>query len=73
LGEGDEIMAVNKATSSEIEIYIDNGKISVITENQSPEGVIDPPSEAPQGNPHLEGFRWYDHLRPKKILDIFKH
>lgn len=73
LGEGDEIMAVNKATSSEIEIYIDNGKISVITENQSPEGVIDPPSEAPQGNPHLEGFRWYDHLRPKKIPDIFKH
>lgn len=73
LGEGDEIMAVNKATSSDIEIYIDKGKISVITENQSPEGVIDPPSESPQGNPHLDGFRWYDYLRPKKILDIFKN
>ncbi len=72
LGEGDEIMAINKATSSDIEIYIEDGKIAVIIENQSPEGVIDPPSELPQGNPRMEGFRWYDNLRPKKIMDIFK-
>jgi lipopolysaccharide export system protein LptA len=72
LGEGEEIMAVNKATSSDIEIYIENGKISIIIENQSPEGVIDPPSESPKANPKLEGFSWFDSLRPKKISDIFK-
>ncbi|HBE40164.1 MAG TPA: hypothetical protein DDW27_03005 [Bacteroidales bacterium] len=71
LGEGDEIMAINKATSSDIEIYIVDGKISVIIENQNPEGVIDPPSDLPRGNPRLPGFRWYDHLRPKKVSDIF--
>jgi len=71
LGEGDEIMAINKATSSDIEIGIENRKIAVIIENQSPEGVIDPPSTTPQGNPKLEGFRWFDHLRPKNKMDIF--
>ena len=71
LGEGDEIMAINKATSSDIEIGIENGKIAVIIENQSPEGIIDPPSTTPQGNPKLEGFKWYDYLRPKNKQDIF--
>ncbi len=71
LGEGDEIMAVNKATSSDIEIDLEDGKISVITENQSPEGIIDPPSTTPQGNPKLDGFMWYDHLRPKNKMEIF--
>jgi len=71
LTEKEEIMGINKATSSDIEIYIEDGKISVIIENQSPEGTIDPPSEASQNNPKLEGFNWYDHLRPKKISDIF--
>jgi len=71
LGEGDEIMAINKATSSDIEIGIEDGKIAVIIENQSPEGIIDPPSTTPQGNPKLEGFKWYDYLRPKNKLDIF--
>ena len=71
LGEGDEIMAINKATSSDIEIGIENGKISVIIENQSPEGTMDPPSTTPQGNPKLEGFIWSDNLRPKNKMDIF--
>ena len=65
-------MAVNTATSSSIEIFIEDGKIAVIVENQNPEGVIDPPSLSPKANPKLDGFNWYDHLRPKKIADIFK-
>lgn len=72
LGEDDEIMAINKATSSDIEIYIEDGKIAVITENQSPEGVIDPPSPLPSANPRLEGFKWFDHYRPRSKEDIFK-
>jgi len=71
LGEGDEIMAINKATSSDIEIAIEGGKIAVIIENQNPEGIIDPPSTTQQGNPKLEGFKWFDYLRPKNKLDIF--
>jgi lipopolysaccharide export system protein LptA len=73
LGEGNEIMAVNQATSAGIEILLEDGKISVIIENQNPEGVIDPPSILPQANPKLEGFSWHDNLRPKKVSDIFTH
>jgi lipopolysaccharide export system protein LptA len=71
LVEGEELMAINTATSSSIEIFIEDGKIAVIVENQNPEGVIDPPSLSPKANPRLDGFNWYDHLRPKKIADIF--
>jgi lipopolysaccharide export system protein LptA len=73
LAEGNEIMAVNTATSSSIEILIQDGRISVITENQNPEGVIDPPSVPSKTTPRLPGFNWFDSLRPKKITDIFKH
>lgn len=69
----DEIIGINKATCSDIEIYIEDGKISVIIENQSPEGVIDPPPKLPSSNPRLEGFNWYEKLRPAKISDIFKN
>ncbi len=70
--DNDEITGVNKAKSSNIEILVDNGTITEINEDKEPEGVIDPPSVAPNDNPRLEGFNWFDNLRPKKIADIFR-
>ncbi len=72
LVDNDEIVGVNKAKCASMEIFVDNGKIIEIYEYQAPEGVIDPPSMAPQNNMHLEGFYWLDNLRPKKISDIFR-
>ncbi len=72
LVDNDELAGVNRAKCSNIEIFIDNGKITEIFEKQEPEGVIDPPSNTPGDNPRLDGFNWFDTLRPKKILDIFK-
>jgi len=70
--DNEELVGVNRAVCSNIEIFVEDGKITEIFEHQEPEGVIDPPSQLPGDNPRLEGFSWYDGLRPKQISDIFK-
>jgi len=70
LTDNDEVVGINHAKCSSIDIYLEDGKIREIFELENPEGIIDPP-----GKPHkelkLEGFAWYDSLRPKKKSDIF--
>jgi lipopolysaccharide export system protein LptA len=70
--DGDEIVGVNKAKCSRIEIFVVDGKITEINELQNPEGVIDPPSEGNPEKTRLEGFLWLDLLRPKNVADIFR-
>jgi lipopolysaccharide export system protein LptA len=72
LVDNNEIVGVNRAKCASMDIFVDNGKVTEIFEYQQPEGMIDPPSELPQNNTHLDGFLWLDYLRPKKIEDIFK-
>jgi lipopolysaccharide export system protein LptA len=72
LVDNNEIVGVNNAKCSSMDIYVEDGKVTEIFEYQQPEGFIDPPSDLPQNNKHLDGFIWLDHLRPKKIADIFK-
>ena len=72
LVDGEEIVGINKAKCSRIEILIEEGRIKEIFEYQNPEGVIDPPSQSPQSNGFLEGYTWLDEIRPKKIEDIFR-
>jgi len=72
LVDGEEVIGVNSARCASIEILVDSGKISVINQYQSPEGTIDPPAISTKTTRHLEGFNWFDAIRPKKILDIFK-
>jgi lipopolysaccharide export system protein LptA len=69
--DGDEIVGVNKAKCSRIEIFVEDGKIKEINEFQNPEGVIDPPAEGNPEKTRLEGFSWLDLLRPKNVADIF--
>jgi len=70
LVENDGIVGVNKGKCADMDIFIENGEIKEIYQNQNPEGVIDPPSL--NDNFRLIGFSWFDSIRPKKILDIFK-
>lgn len=70
--DGENIIGVNAAKCARIEINIENGKIKDILEFKSPEGVIDPPVISPNTLRKLNGFNWFDSLRPKKMLDIFK-
>jgi hypothetical protein len=70
--DGEEIVGVNQAKCSRIEIFVENGQIAEINELQNPEGVIDPPLEPDLQNLKLEGFYWLDLLRPKNVADIFR-
>jgi lipopolysaccharide export system protein LptA len=70
--EKNQFLGMNTTRCSSFEILVEDGKITVITELGSPEGVIDPPSLSDEDNPRLKGFNWFDGLRPKRVLDIFK-
>jgi lipopolysaccharide export system protein LptA len=70
--DGDEIVGVNQAKCARIEIFVEDGKITEINEYQNPEGVIDPPSGVNPETLRLEGFSWFDLIRPKKMMDIFE-
>jgi hypothetical protein len=35
-----------------------------IYQNQSPDGVMDPPLQKPESERRLDGFRWHPGLRP---------
>ena len=69
--DGENIAGVNTGKCASLEIYIKDGKITDIYEYDSPEGVIDPPDQNHSKILQLEGFSWFDNLRPKKIADIF--
>jgi lipopolysaccharide export system protein LptA len=61
----------NRAKSSSLEIYINDGKIAEIDEYQNPEGILNPPMKE-EDKQRLPGFTWLDRLRPKNKNDIFR-
>jgi len=69
--DGEELAGVNRSKSANIQIYIDEGKVSQVVEEQNPAGVIDPPVSLNLKEPKLEGFKWLEFMRPKKKSDIF--
>jgi len=72
LVDGDEIVGINRAKCSRIEIFVEDGDITEIYEHQNPSGIIDPPDPDVKDVLKLEGFEWLDNLRPKKMSDIFE-
>jgi hypothetical protein len=59
-----ELVGVNRAKSASIEIWLEDGKIAEIYQNQSPDGTLNPPLEKPDSEMRLDGFRWLPDLRP---------
>lgn len=67
--DGENVAGRNQSKCANIEVHVDKGKVTEIYEYENPDGFIDPPLPA---NPvRLDGFKWLDHLRPKKKDDIF--
>lgn len=67
--DGDAVAGRNQSKCANIEVIVDKGKVIEIYEHDNPEGFIDPPLPA---NPdRLDGFKWFDNLRPRKKNDIF--
>ena len=67
--DDNELVGVNRARSATIEIFIEEGKIAEIYQNQSPDGVMNPPLYKPDSEMRLEGFRWHPELRPDRRIE----
>lgn len=68
--DNNRIIGVNSAKSSTIDIFFEDGKIRDIFQYE-PNGNIDPPALSPDVSHRLDGFSWFDDIRPKEIADIF--
>jgi lipopolysaccharide export system protein LptA len=68
----DGLIGLNRAESSNITIYMNEGKVKKIVFIQSPEGELKPMEEIGEGDKFLPGFLWQEELRPKNREDIFR-
>ena len=65
------IIGLNKAQSSNIEIYLTDSKVRKIVFIKSPDGTLLPLINISESDKMLPGFRWLDKIRPQKVSDIF--
>lgn len=66
------VIGLNKAESSNIIIYMNDGKVQKIAFLRAPEGELKPMADIQEGDKLLPGFRWLSNLRPKNQADIFR-
>jgi len=66
------IIGLNKAESSNIIIYLNDGKVKKIAFIKSPEGELKPMADIEEGDKLLPGFRWLSEIRPINKDDIFR-
>jgi hypothetical protein len=67
--DDETVAGIDQSKCADIEVILEKGKPTEIYEYQNPEGVIDPP--LPIKAVRLEGFKWFENIRPKKKSDIF--
>jgi len=66
------IIGLNKAESSNIRIYMNEGKDTKISFIKAPEGELKPTADIEDNDKLLPGFKWQDESRPKNKEDIFR-
>ncbi|PIP53962.1 MAG: organic solvent tolerance protein OstA [Bacteroidetes bacterium CG23_combo_of_CG06-09_8_20_14_all_32_9] len=69
--DNNELIGANKAESSKMTIYLDEGKVSKILFLTKPTAVLHPIDELPATDLLLANFHWYKQIRPMKKEDIF--
>ena len=67
------IIGANKAESSDMTIFLDNGHIKDIIMRNTPKGNLKPPVFLTEKDEKLPGFRWLEDYRPKNRHDIYIH
>lgn len=68
-----EIIGVNKALASNMEIKLEDRQIIEILYLDNPQATLYPQSEISSEEQRLKGFQWLDYNRPKSKEDIFKN
>ncbi len=66
-----EIIGVNKATSTDVNIYLKDKEIKKIYFILEPDATFYPPGQLAASELKLKGFRWLDYYRPKTKEEIF--
>jgi hypothetical protein len=69
--QGKKLIGVNKAESTDIDIYIKNNNIKKIVMLTKPNATLYPLSQAPLEELKLKGFKWLEQYRPLKRNDVF--
>ena len=70
-GEVKEVIGVNRADCSDVNIFVNESVIERIVLINKPSGALHPMSKAEQDDLFLEGFFWNAENRPEKREDIF--
>ena len=66
------MIGINKATSSNMLIYMGNNQVETITYLEKTNSVIWPEKEVSVHDLKLRGFKWLEENRPRSLKDIFK-
>jgi len=64
--DGNELIGVNIATASDLEVLTEDNKVKIIKFFTKPEAVLYPVELAPSDKTKLKGFKWLEELRPTK-------
>lgn len=65
------VEGMNQAASSEMYIFMKEGKVHSIRFDSQPKGTMYPLEEVPEDELFLRGFRWDEKDRPREVDDIF--
>ncbi|MCB0804161.1 MAG: hypothetical protein KDC05_00095, partial [Bacteroidales bacterium] len=65
------LIGVNTTTSSDMNIYLENNEVKVISPIRSVEANMYPVSELPEEKRRLKNFTWNEDRRPRKKTDIY--
>lgn len=68
----EKIIGVNRALCSQIDVMVQNRKITRIVFLTQPDAIFYPLSKLPEEEKKLKGFVWYDDKRPYSRNDIFR-
>lgn len=66
------LIGINKAESSTMQIRLENGKVKTVSYNEDAKETTFPPEKFPAEGKKLKGFNWFEDLRPKNKLDIYR-
>jgi hypothetical protein len=67
----DEVIGVNRAESSNLTLLLENRKVVGIVMRSAVSGNMNPPLILEAESTRLQGFRWLEEFRPKRMEDIF--
>ncbi len=70
--EEEDYIGVNKAESSNLEIYFSDNEIRKILFQPNTDGTFYPIDKLSPDESRFEGFRWYEEYRPRNRYDVFR-